>query len=152
MAPIHFQVSRTLAVSAARLWPVLGRFSRLPDWFPGITTFTCSGDTPGSRRDITLGPFQVTQELLAQDDAAMHTVYQVTAGPGMDRSTGFVVTIALEAVDDHHCRIDWQARLDTLPAAFPPGSETAFTERTRRNYEQALDHLEGVIATWKAED
>jgi carbon monoxide dehydrogenase subunit G len=151
MAAIQFQVQRELAVTADRLWPVLGRFSRLPDWFPGITGFRCSGDAPGARRDITLGPFQVTQELLSQDDDARRTVYQIIAGPGMDRGTGFVVTITLEARGEH-CHVCWGACLDALPAAFPPGSEAAFTERTRRNYEQALDHLEGVIARWKNGD
>lgn len=147
MAAIHIQVSRGLAIAADTLWPVLGRFSRLPDWFPGIDGFRCSGDTPGSRRDITIGPFQVAQELHAQDDSGFRTVYQVTDGPGIDRDTGFIVTIALEALANGRSRINWQANLAAAPAQFPAGSEAIFAERTRKSYEQALDHLDRLIAS-----
>ena len=146
MAAIHIQVSRELAIAARALWPVLGRFSRLPDWFPGIDGFHCSGDTPGNRRDIAIGPFKVVQELIDQDDSGFRTVYQVTEGPGITRDTAFIVTIRLEALANGHSCIDWQAELAAAPAPFPPGSEAVFAERTRKNYEQALDHLERLIA------
>lgn len=144
-------VSRTIARPAAQLWPLLGRFSRLPGWFPGIDGFYCEGDTPGCRRHIRIGPFEVTQLLLEQDDVAFRTVYQVTQGPGISPDTGFVVSINLEAGDDaEHCRVHWQARLAALPANMPAGSEDAFTARTRKNYEHALDHLEQVLSSESA--
>lgn len=142
----ELMVDRLVSLSAPKLWPLLGRFSRLPDWFPGIDGFSCEGDVPGAVRHIRIGPFEVTQELLEQDDAGFRTVYQVTAGPGISPETGFVVSIHLEAESAERCRVHWQARLAALPANMPAGSEELFIARTRKNYEHALDHLEQVIA------
>ncbi len=142
---IQFEVSRPLALPARQLWPLLGRFSRLPDWFPGVDGFRCEGDTPGSLRHIRIGPFEVTQELLEQDDTSFRTVYQVTAGPGISPATGFIVCISL-AEEGSHSRVHWEARLAALPTSMPAGSEDAFIARTRKNYEHALDHLEQVLA------
>jgi carbon monoxide dehydrogenase subunit G len=138
-------VSRVITCPAPLLWPLLGRFSRLPDWFPGVDGFSCEGDTPGSRRHIRIGPFEITQLLLEQDDADFRTVYQVSDGPGISPATGFIVTISLSAVDTASSRIDWQAKLVALPTTMPAGSESVFIERTRKNYENALDHLEQVL-------
>lgn len=142
---IQFDVTRSLALPAHQLWPLLGRFSRLPDWFPGVDGFRCEGDTPGSQRHIRIGPFEVTQELLEQDDAGFRTVYQVTAGPGISPATGFVVCISL-AEESGQSRVHWEARLAALPTIMPAGSEEAFIARTRKNYDAALDHLEQVLA------
>ncbi len=142
----ELMVDRLVSLPAPRLWPLLGRFSRLPDWFPGIDGFSCEGDAPGAARHIRIGPFEVTQQLLEQDDAGFRTVYQVTAGPGINLETGFVVSIHLEAESSERCRVHWQARLAALPANMPAGSEELFIARTRKNYEHALDHLEQVIA------
>lgn len=144
-------VSRMIARPAPLLWPLLGRFSRLPDWFPGVDGFSCEGDTPGSRRHIRIGPFEVVQQLLEQDDSAFRTIYQVTEGPGISPATGFIVSISLQAVDAQHCRVDWQAKLAQLPANMPAGSDDAFTARTRKNYEHALDHLEQVLSASSAQ-
>ena len=115
-------VSRVIARPAPLLWPLAGRFSRLPDWFPGLDGFSCEGDTPGSRRHIRIGPFEITQQLLEQD-------------------------ISLSALDASSCRLDWQAKLAALPSTMPGGSESVFIERTRKNYEHALDHLEQVLTS-----
>ncbi|MGH8491715.1 MAG: SRPBCC family protein [Moraxellaceae bacterium] len=139
-------VSRVIARPAPLLWPLLGRFSRLPDWFPGVDSFSCEGDTPGSRRHIRIGPFEVVQLLLEQDDVGFRTVYQVSDGPGISPATGFVVSIYLEAENATHSRAHWQARLTELPSTMPAGSEEVFIARTRKNYEHALDHLEQVLA------
>lgn len=140
-------VSRVIARPAPLLWPLAGRFSRLPDWFPGLDGFSCEGDTPGSRRHIRIGPFEITQQLLEQDDTGFRTVYQVSEGPGITTATGFIVTISLSALDASSCRLDWQAKLAALPSTMPAGSESVFIERTRKNYEHALDHLEQVLTS-----
>ena len=143
---LHFEVSRPFSLLGRELWALVGRFSRLPDWFPGIDGFSCDGDAPGATRHIRIGPFAVQQQLLAQDDSRFRTVYQVTGGPGIRPATGFVVTIRLTANTDSTCMLHWRAELAALPALLPAGSEEAFIARTRRNYEQALDHLEQVLA------
>lgn len=143
-------VSRVIARPAPLLWPLLGRFSRLPDWFPGVDGFSCEGDTPGSRRHIRIGPFEITQQLLEQDDAGFRTVYQVSDGPGITPATGFIVTISLIAIDAANSHVDWQAKLTALPSTMPAGSESVFIERTRKNYEHALDHLEQVLSSESA--
>jgi carbon monoxide dehydrogenase subunit G len=141
---INFAVTRSLALPADRLWPLLGAFSRLPDWFPGIDDFRSEGDTVGSLRHIRIGPFEITQHLLEQDNTAFKTVYQVTQGPGISPATGFIVTIQLESAGNA-CTVHWSAQLQQLPTMMPPGSEPVFMARTQKNYEQALDHLEQVL-------
>lgn len=136
---ITLGISRDIPRPASTIWPVMGTFSRLPEWFPGIDAFQCSGDAPGSRRDITIGAFLVTQELLSQDEAGQKTVYQVISGPGISRETGFVVTIIVTALGNDSCRVDWHATLEQLPSMFPPGSEGAFVARTEGNYKAAMD-------------
>jgi hypothetical protein len=110
-----------------------------------VDGFSCEGDSAGSLRHIRIGPFEITQHLLEQDDSGFRTVYQVTEGPGITPATGFIVTISLSALDAASCRIDWQAKLAALPTTMLAGSESVFIERTRKNYEHALDHLEQVL-------
>lgn len=143
---LDFEVSRPFQLPARELWALVGRFSRLPDWFPGIDGFDCDGDAAGATRQLRIGPFAITQQLLAQEDDQFRTRYQVTAGPGISPATGFVVTIRLTAEAGDACMLHWRAELAALPAVLPPGSEAAFIARTRRNYEQALDHLEQLLA------
>ncbi|MFN3586966.1 MAG: SRPBCC family protein [Moraxellaceae bacterium] len=143
---LDLEVSRAFALPAHALWPLVGRFSRLPEWFPGIDDFSCTGDSPGATRQIHIGPFRVTQALLAQDDTGLRTVYQVTDGSGITPATGFVVTIWLVPDTARGCRLHWRAELAALPSLLPTGSEAAFIARTRGNYESALDHLEQVLA------
>lgn len=141
---IEFAVTRPLALPAERLWPLIGYFSRLPEWFPGIDDFRSEGDTVGSLRHIRIGPFDITQHLLEQDNNGFKTVYQVTQGPGISPDTGFIVTIHLEPVGNT-CSVHWSAKLAQLPSLMPAGSEAAFAARTQKNYEQSLDHLEQVL-------
>lgn len=143
---LDFEVSRPFPLPARELWALVGRFSRLPDWFPGIDSFTCDSDTPGATRHVRIGPFAVQQQLLAQEDDQFRTRYQVTAGPGISSATGFVVTIRLTGDAEGSCMLHWRAELAALPTLLPAGSEAAFIARTRRNYEQALDHLEQLLS------
>lgn len=139
---IAFGVQRELPFPASVVWPVMGNFSRLPDWFPGIAGFESGGTRPGALRRIVIAPFPpVTHRLVVQDDDAQFTEYRVVDGPGLSEATGFVVTIRVEPVGDTACRVDWQARLAERPALVPAGGEGAFAERTRQNYERALDHF-----------
>ncbi|MFZ5722304.1 MAG: SRPBCC family protein [Pseudomonadota bacterium] len=138
---ISFGVVQVLPFPAARVWPVLGDFSRLPDWFPGIGDFSAQGVQPGATRRIVIPPFPaVTHRLERQDDAAMFTQYRVVDGPGLSETTGFVVTIRLHD-DAAGCTVDWQARLAQRPALVPAGGEAAFAARTEQSYRRALDRL-----------
>lgn len=112
MIPVH--VRRTVNITADKLWPVLGTFSRLPEWFPGIAAFECEGDAVGHHRTITIGPFNIKQQLLKQDDMTYQTVYQVLEGPGISQATGFMVTISLCDITEKGCTIDWKAVLGNL--------------------------------------
>lgn len=144
---ISFGVVRELPFAAARVWPVLGDFSRLRDWFPGIGEFAADGRAVGALRRITIAPFPVvTHRLDAQDDVAMITRYQVIGGPGLSEATGFVVTIALTALPGERCRVDWQARIAERPALVPAGAEAAFAARTGQSYQRALDYFQTRLA------
>lgn len=147
MIPVH--VRRKVAITATKLWPVLGSFSRLPEWFPGITAFECEGDGVGQQRFMTIGPFKIIQQLLKQDNSAYQTLYQVTEGPGISKATGFVVTLSLDEITDTNCTIDWKAVLDQLPDIMPAGSEAAFIARTEKSYSESLDYLERQLAHLK---
>lgn len=142
---ISLGVSREVQTTVSSLWPIIGKFSALPEWFPNISHFECDGDAPGAERRITIGPFVITQRLLEQDDAMHMTKYQVTTGPGMTPETGFIVTIIVDDIGGGRARINWSAQLDALPSMLPPGSEAAFIQRTERNYNDALDHFEALI-------
>lgn len=143
---IAFGVVRELPFAAARVWPVLGDFARLPDWFPGIGEFSADGRAAGALRKIVIPPFPVvTHRLTAQDDPAMTTRYQVIDGPGLSEATGFVVTIAVTALAADRCRVDWQARIAARPALVPAGAETAFAARTEQSYQRALDHFQARL-------
>ncbi len=146
-AAITFGVVREFPFPATRVWPVIGNFSRLPDWFPGIADFSAQGTHAGATRKIIIPPFPpVTHQLDVQDDNAMFTQYRVIDGPGLSEATGFVVTIRVSARSDNACLIDWQARLAQRPSLVPAGAESAFAARTENSYQRALDHFAGILA------
>jgi len=139
--PIAFGIARELPVAAARVWRVMGDFSRLPDWFPGIAEFSSEGNHPGALRTIVIPPFPpVKHRLVIQDDAGMFTEYRVVDGPGLSEATGFVVTIRVEPRGEAACFLDWQARLARRPELVPAGGGAAFAARTQGSYERALAH------------
>lgn len=143
---IHFGIARELPFAAARVWDVMGNFSRLPDWFPGIAEFSSEGNHPGALRTIVIPPFPpVKHRLTLQDDEAMFTEYRVIDGPGLSEATGFVVTIRVEPRGEATCFLDWQARLAERPALVPAGGESAFAARTQQHYERALSHFLGLL-------
>lgn len=142
---LELGVTRVVKITAEKLWPLLGSFSRLPEWFPQIDSFSSEGDTVGSKRNIRIATFDIVQNLLEQDNNRYQTVYQVSSGPGITHETGFVVTISLKPLGDD-CEIHWHAKLAELPSIMPTGSESIFIARTQKNYDQALDHLEKVLA------
>lgn len=144
---IRFGLVRELPFPAARVWAVMGNFSRLPDWFPGIDRFDSQGNHAGALRTIVIPPFPPVQHRLeVQDDAAMFTRYRVVDGPGLSEETGFVVTLRIEPVGEGSCRVDWQAQLAQRPALVPAGAEAAFAARTEGSYHRALDHFAARLA------
>jgi hypothetical protein len=145
-APVSFGIARELPFAATRVWNVMGNFSRLPDWFPGIAEFRCEGNHPGALREIVIPPFPPVKHRLGfQDDAAMCTEYRVVDGPGLSEATGFVVTIRVEPRGDNACFLDWQARLARRPDLVPAGGEATFAARTQQNYERALAHFLALL-------
>lgn len=144
---ITFGIVRELPFAAERVWNVMGNFSRLPDWFPGIAEFSSQGSHAGALRTIVIPPFPpVTHRLTVQDNDALFTEYQVVDGPGLSEATGFVVTIRVEARGPQACTVDWQARLAARPALVPAGGEQAFAARTEQSYARALDHFQARLA------
>lgn len=144
---IRFGLDRTLPYPAARVWALVGHFSRLPEWFPGIGDFASEGNQPGALRTIVIPPFPpVRHRLAVQDDGAMFTEYRVVDGPGLSEDTGFVVTIRVLPAGEGACRVDWQARLARRPGFVPEGGEAAFAARTQASYERAIDHLQSRLA------
>ena len=144
---ISFGLQREVPFAAARVWTVMGDFSRLPDWFPGIAEFASEGNHPGALRTIVIPPFPpVKHRLVVQDDAAMFTEYRVVDGPGLSEATGFVVTIRVAPRGPESCHVDWQARLAARPTLVPAGGEAAFAARTEQNYVRALDHFCALLA------
>lgn len=144
---IAFGVNRELPFAAGRVWSVMGNFSRLPDWFPGIAEFVSEGNHPGALRSIVIPPFPpVKHRLTVQDDAAMFTEYRVVDGPGLSEATGFVVTIRITPRGPAACQLDWQARLAQRPTLVPAGAEAAFAARTEQNYVRALEHFCALLA------
>jgi len=141
-ALISFGLTRDVPFAAERVWKVMGDFSRLPEWFPGIAEFSSEGNHPGAVRTIVIPPFPpVKHRLTIQDDAAMFTEYRVVDGPGLSEATGFVVTIRVVPRGESACHVDWQARLAQRPALVPEGAEAAFALRTEQNYVRALDYF-----------
>lgn len=144
---ITFGLDEELPYPADRVWAVMGNFSRLPDWFPGIAEFSSEGNHAGALRTIVILPFPpVKHRLVVQDDARRYTEYRVVDGPGLSEATGFVVTIRVEPRGDGACRLDWQARLAERPSLVPAGAEAAFAARTAQNYRKALDHFLATLA------
>lgn len=145
-AVIRFGIARELPFAADRVWHLMGNFSRLPDWFPGIGEFSSEGNHPGAVRNIVIPPFPtVKHRLTLQDDVAMFTEYRVIDGPGLSEATGFVVTIRVEPRGAGACHLDWQARLAQRPTLVPEGAEAAFAARTQQNYERALSHFLALL-------
>jgi carbon monoxide dehydrogenase subunit G len=148
---IRFGVRRDLPFSAARVWAVMGNFSRLPDWFPGIAEFASEGNQAGAQRTIVIPPFPpVRHRLVVQDDARRYTEYRVVDGPGLSEATGFVVTIAVVPAGEDACTVDWQAQLAQRPESVPAGAEAAFAARTEGSYQRALDHFAARLAAGEA--
>lgn len=138
-------ISRELGAPATAIWAVMGRFSRLPDWFPMLQSFDCTADTVAAVRRIGIAGVEVRQELLEQDDTGMRTVYRVFEGPGIDRDTDFVVTIIVTSLAADRCRVDWSARLAQLPSLYPAGADALFIQRTEANYVMAMDYFQQKI-------
>ena len=144
---ITFGIVRELPFAAERVWNVMGNFSRLPDWFPGIAEFSSEGNHAGALRTIVIPPFPpVKHRLAVQDNEALFTEYQVVDGPGLSEATGFVVTIRIEPRGPQACTVDWQARLAARPALVPAGGEQAFAARTEQSYARALEHFQARLA------
>lgn len=147
MSAAAFGITRELPFPAARVWAVMGNFSRLPDWFPGIAGFDSDGNHAGAQRHIDIPPFpRVTHRLDVQDDPSMFTRYQVVDGPGLHEGTGFVVTIRVEPRGAAGCLLDWQATLAQLPDGVPAEARAAFEARTTASYERALAHCLARLA------
>jgi hypothetical protein len=151
-----------VAAPADRVWDVIGRrFDRIGDWATAVPHSTAlpnaSATTAGPRlpiaADVLAAPVagrvcqtgirlvpQVTETLIAYDDANRTLTYQASGMPAFVTLARNTWTVT--AIDAHHSRVSLRARFDTrgLLGLLGRWAILAQTRRTSRHLTEDLRH------------
>jgi hypothetical protein len=127
--------SLRLAVSADKVWQLVGGFMSLPDWLPFIAS---SVPAEGGRiRQLTTDDgASITERLETFDNAARTYSYSITEGPFP--VTDYLATLQVTAVGDSETDVTWSGRF--TPNGISEGEASALFQGI---YEGGLEALKG---------
>jgi hypothetical protein len=102
-----------IEASASDVWRVLGNLDSPPEWVPGVTEATTSGDMRVCR---TLEGEEIHERIHGYDDARRTWSYEQTRVPLPITGSSGTLT-----VHDHGetARVEWEARFDVAAGADP---------------------------------
>ena len=127
----HVEVREHFEQSPGEVWAVLGDFTVLEGWFPGIEG--CASEADGKRRRISLpGGATVIEELVSRDEAAMTLSYRIVEAPMP--FTDYESRINVVGVPDG-TSVAWEGDFT------PTGSEGDAAKLLGGIYRKALDAL-----------
>ncbi|MTD53169.1 SRPBCC family protein [Amycolatopsis pithecellobii] len=108
--------SITLPAPAAEVWQLVGDFSAIARWMPGIDRLTVRGpaNEPGTERVAHSGGTDFLERLVSVDDTSRTMVYTIPAPPFP--VSGHRATLTATANDLTGCTVTWAATFDADPA------------------------------------
>jgi len=132
------RIAKDIHAPAADVWDIVSNFTTLPNWFPGVTTFECTGKSEGSIRKVTLGNRDAfTEKLITL--APDHYTFAFAIVGGLEKISGndVIVTVNVNALRKDACNIEWLASV----GADEPESEEKLAADLEQLYDKALNHL-----------
>ncbi len=127
--------SAKLYVPASRVWEVVGDFTAIADWHPGV--LHCEEDREGTQvvRKLDVGAETLVVERLEDtDDEAMAYTYSLVSGPLPVRD--YQATLQVVADDETSCTLHWSSAFE------PDGvSKSEAVAALQAIYRAGLDHL-----------
>ena len=137
-----FTVSRDYVASADSVWELLGDFSALASWLPGVSACAVDRAGAGAIRHVSLmDGSMVKEELVALDNKARSCSYRIVEAPGITADTDYVATL-LVVPTGTGCRVEWSARFQADPA-YPAEKVTKAQARAEQLYGFCLASLDG---------
>lgn len=104
-------VTRIITASAERVWELVGTFSALQQWHPGIRKLRALAD--GSERFFEINGLGTAIERLSARDAERRTLtYYATDLPLP--TAEYSASIAVEADGPDRCRVTWSSRFTAI--------------------------------------
>ncbi|MCC1497658.1 SRPBCC family protein [Alcanivorax sp. 1008] len=135
-----FTVSHDYSASADQVWELLGDFSGLASWLPGVSACAVDRSGVGAVRQVSLmDGSMVKEELVALDSQARSYSYRIVEAPGITADTDYVATLAVLATDSG-CRVEWSARFQADPA-YPADKVAKAQARAEQMYGFCLASL-----------
>jgi carbon monoxide dehydrogenase subunit G len=119
----HGQAAIDIDASADDVWAVIGDFGGIGDWMPGVDSCRVEGD---DRILETMG-LEITERLVAKDDAGRVLTYSITNGAPVE-SHQAVITVNPAGSSSH---VTWD--IDATP--------DEMTEVMATIYQQSLEAL-----------
>jgi carbon monoxide dehydrogenase subunit G len=115
----HEQASIDIDRSPDDVWALVGQFGGLDEWMPGIDSCRVEGDD----RFLEMLGMNITEHLVARDDAARTITYSITAGLPVEHHEA---TIAVTASGDgSHVTWDVDATPDEMAGVMVGAYQTA---------------------------
>ena len=94
------EVEIDVAASPDKVWALIGDFGGIGAWFPGIEGVRVDGDD----RFIKLGPGEIQERLLSNDDATRIQRYSVLGGvPGLESHEATITVVPR----GEGCHVTW---------------------------------------------
>jgi len=127
--------SAKLYVPASRVWEVVGDFTAIAGWHPGV--LNCEEDREGTQvvRRLNVGAeAPVVERLEDSDDEAMSHTYSLVSGPLPVRD--YRATLEVVADDETSCTLHWSSAFE--PDGVPESEAVAAVQAI---YRAGLDHL-----------
>lgn len=132
------RVAKDIHAPAADVWDIVSNFTSLPNWFPGVTAFECSGKAEGSTRKVTLGNRDALTERLITLAPDHYTIaYAIVEGLEKVEGNDVMVTVNVNALRKDACNIEWLASV----GADSPEWEERLAADLEQLYDKALNHL-----------
>lgn len=140
--PLETIVAVDLRHDADKLWRIVGGFSTLHEWHPGVTSCEADGEHVGARRRVTLADGMVIDERLDRlDDAERIQVYSMTdpQPPFLSYNSMLQVT----SLGPSRCRVEWTARFRVVPGVLYIEVGSMLRNFYDAGFNAVIDKLEG---------
>ncbi len=129
-------MSQDLAVSADRLWDMIGRFNALPDWHPGVESSELTEE--GQTRKLSLaGGGTIIEKLEHKDDHSRTYTYSIVDSPLPVKN--YTATLKVTGEGDN-ATVEWSSEFETHGA-----SDNAAMKAIEDVYQTGLDNLKKMF-------
>jgi hypothetical protein len=127
-------MTQDLAVSADRVWTLIGGFNALPAWHPAVERSDLEDE--GQKRRLTLvGGGTIVEKLVERDDVARSYTYSIEESPLPLRN--YLATLRVHEREGGST-VEWSSVFEVAG-----GPEDDATKTVRGIYQSGFDSLEG---------